>query len=209
VFGVLLQRKRPDGAADPLEYLTRRIFEPIGLRVAEWSRDARGNPDLPSGAVLRPREWAKFGILVRDDGRWRGHSLVESEHLASCFVGSEVKPRYGLTFWLNVPDGPDARPPASAAADAQGADIFFPDGLEDLVVAAGSGNQRLYVIPSADLVAVRFGDPDRKWRDPDFLAQLMSGRTAAPDAPKAADAGEETRWAGPGTQTPTGSATYP
>jgi CubicO group peptidase (beta-lactamase class C family) len=210
VFGVLLKRKQPNGAEDPLEYLTSRIFEPIGLRVDAWSRDEAGNPDLPSGAVLRAREWAKFGILVRDRGRWRGQSLIDAEHLDACFEGSAPQPRFGLALWLNVSDGPDVRPPRSAAADARGADVFYPDGLEDLVVAAGSGNQRLYVIPSADLVVVRFGVPDREWRDREFLDHLIAGReTQAPTEPASAPDGTETRRDGSGGPEPAGTPTYP
>jgi CubicO group peptidase (beta-lactamase class C family) len=188
VFGVLLARKHPDGADDPVAYLTRRIFDPLGIEVVEWSRDARGHPDLPSGAVLRARDWAKFGMLVRDRGRWLGHTLIDPEQMAACFQGSAVEPQYGLTFWLNVPDPPDAPPPRSAAAEARDADLFFPGGPEDLVVAAGRGNQRLYVIPSADLVVVRFGDPDRGWRDREFLARLMRGRSDRPEATKQTEA---------------------
>jgi CubicO group peptidase (beta-lactamase class C family) len=211
VFGVLLKRKLPSGTADPLEYLTRRIFEPIGLQVEAWSRDEAGNPDLPTGAVLRAREWAKFGILVRDRGRWQGRPVVDSGHLDACFEGSVPQPRFGLALWLNVPDRPDLGAPRSAAADGRGADVFYPDGLEDLVVAAGSGNQRLYVIPSADLVAVRFGVPDRDWRDREFIDHLMTGReTASPGpAPAAAKAGRAPQRAGPAAPEPAGTASYP
>jgi CubicO group peptidase (beta-lactamase class C family) len=211
VFGVLLKRKQPDGAVDPLAYLSQRIFEPIGLRVHAWSRDEKGNPDLPSGAVLRAREWAKFGILVRDRGRWRGQNVIDREYLDACFEGSAPQPRFGLALWLNVADGPDVRAPRSAAADARGADVFYPDGLEDLVVATGSGNQRLYVIPSADLVAVRFGIPDREWRDREFLDQLVAGREAQPatPTPSAANGETEARRDGSGGPEPTGTASYP
>ena len=52
---------------------------------------------------------------------------------AECFRGSAANPRYGLCWWLAFPKSPS-----------------------DLVYASGSGGQALYVIPSLDLVAVRF-----------------------------------------------------
>ncbi|MBC8134894.1 MAG: serine hydrolase [Fibrella sp.] len=78
-FGGLLTRKlaakaKREGRSpeDVLAYLDRRVLKPIGLRYDRWARDAAGNPALPYGAVLSAREWAKFGELIRLDGKWKG-----------------------------------------------------------------------------------------------------------------------------------------
>jgi CubicO group peptidase (beta-lactamase class C family) len=54
---------------------------------------------------------------------------------AECFHGSNANPRYGLGWWLAPPSAP--------------ADLFY---------ASGSGGQAMYVVPSQELVAVRFGN---------------------------------------------------
>jgi CubicO group peptidase (beta-lactamase class C family) len=59
----------------------------------------------------------------------RKHAL----EFAECFTGSSVNPRYGLGWWL----APTGAPP----------DLFY---------ASGSGGQAMYVVPSLELVAVRF-----------------------------------------------------
>jgi len=48
------------------------------------------------------------------------------------------------------------------------------------VVAAGCGNQCRYVIPSLDLVVVRFERPDRRRRNREILAPRVEGDSASP-----------------------------
>ena len=51
-----------------------------------------------------------------------------------------------------------------------------PAGPADLFAAAGFKDQRLYVIPSLDLVIVRLGNGDGSFSDPEFLGRLLRGR---------------------------------
>jgi CubicO group peptidase (beta-lactamase class C family) len=55
VFGELVKRKLASQNLDPLEYLERRIFEPIGLEHGRWIHDRAGNPHIPNGAYLTAR----------------------------------------------------------------------------------------------------------------------------------------------------------
>jgi hypothetical protein len=41
------------------------------------------------------------------------------------------------------------------------------------------GNQRLYILPSQDLVVVRFGDRDQHWSDEAFLTRLVTDSPSA------------------------------
>jgi hypothetical protein len=43
-------------------------------------------------------------------------------------------------------------------------------------MAAGAGNQRLYIIPSKDLVVVRYGNFG-SYDDREFLGRLIFGKT--------------------------------
>ena len=60
--------------------------------------------------------------------------LAKSDEFAECFTGTAANPRYGLCWWLAPPGAPP-----------------------DTSYASGSGGQALYVVPSAGLVAARFG----------------------------------------------------
>jgi CubicO group peptidase (beta-lactamase class C family) len=170
VFGEVLRRKLAPKRSDALAYLERKILDPIGLEIASWERDAAGNPDLANGARMAASEWAKFGVLIRDRGTWRGEVVLDAEDVETCLQRGEVQPRFGLTFWLNAHQ-PDA---AHSRGLAAGQAAMYREGFEDLIMAAGAGNQRLYVIPSLNLVVARFGEDDRSWRDPDFLALITA-----------------------------------
>jgi len=171
VFGEVLRRKLAPEKSDALAYLERQILEPIGLEIAGWERDAAGNPDLANGARMTAGEWAKFGVLIRDRGNWRGEAVLDAEGVEACLQRGEVQPRFGLTFWLNARE-PDAAHSRGATAGRTAA------YAEDFIMAAGAGNQRLYVIPALNLVVARFGEDDRDWRDPDFL-DLISAAAAS------------------------------
>jgi CubicO group peptidase (beta-lactamase class C family) len=170
VFGEVLRRKLAPEGSDAFAYLERQILGPIDLEIASWQRDAAGNLDLANGARMTASEWAKFGVLIRDQGYWHGEIVLDAEGIEACLRRGEVQPRFGLTFWLNARQS-DATHSRGSSAD-QGA--VYREGLEDLVMAAGAGNQRLYVIPSLNLVVARFGEDDRGWRDPDFLALITA-----------------------------------
>lgn len=188
-FGVYLQRKLAAAGKnpDPLRYLESRILEPIGLEIGSWQKDGAGNPIMPAGAHVTAREWAKFGQLIDNGGLWQGRQIISPGLMRQLSEGSQANPAYGLTFWLNRGS------PSSQSADIVDANatdrhrrksdqgFIYSAGPRDLIMAAGQGKQRLYIIPSLHLVVVRQGEGGKGWRDSEFLASLLEGTT-----PKAA-----------------------
>jgi CubicO group peptidase (beta-lactamase class C family) len=193
IFGECLRRKltakakageKPEGV---LEYLERRVLDPIGLTHGFWRKDKAGHPHLPSGAALAAREWAKFGELVRLGGIWNGKEIVPQKLLDECFTGSRSNPAYGLSWWLNRPvDAATLRrvPMLRRAQDLVGEKHEL---APDLVFAAGAGNQRLYVSRQLKLVVVRqatgilaaLGGSREEFSDRELLSRLLLGRDAA------------------------------
>ncbi|MBN1287968.1 MAG: serine hydrolase [Anaerolineae bacterium] len=179
VFGEVMRRKLAPLGENPLDYLYRRVFDPIGLEVTAWMRDIAGNPYLPAGAFLSAPEWAKYGTLLKNGGRWEGRSILPAAGLRECYHGSTANPAYGLTFWLN-------NPVPRTIITGEVMEMVFPNGRTqlyaagppDLIAAVGAYNQRMYIIPSHGLVVVRFGWDDPTWEDAEFLARLLHGRTA-------------------------------
>jgi CubicO group peptidase (beta-lactamase class C family) len=163
VWGEILRRKLEARSETVEGYLRKRILDPLNLAVAFWSRDTDGNPNLPSGAYLTAREWVKFGEFVRLQGTWKGQSLIPADKFPQLFNGTEANKSYGLTFWLKKASLNDA---ALATAD-------YSKKPKDLVMAAGLGKQRCYIVPSLELVVVRMGNSERSFQDADLWKKLL------------------------------------
>jgi CubicO group peptidase (beta-lactamase class C family) len=183
VFGELLRRKLAEAGRDedPTHYLEEVLLGPIGIAGIRWDRDAAGNPDVASGAHLTARQWARFGQLLRDGGVWGGRRLLDADSAAALREGSRSNPGFGLAIWTNPQvETDEARPPWMAVRPS-----FYPGGLPDMLVAAGLGGQRLYAIPSLDLVVVRFATSSHGFRDAVLLGHVVDG-VSAPAAGEAA-----------------------
>ncbi len=170
VFGEIVRRKlaaagRPD---DVLAFIDMRLLGPAGVTHGPWRHQA-GQPNLPSGAQFDARNWARFGAFVQGGCRVDGRAIVDATALAECFRPTPANPGYGLSWWLLrpglVPPSPRSPIDSSVAALA---------GLPTVNMAAGAGDQRLYLIPDHDLVVVRQADG--------ILARLAGGGTDWSDA---------------------------
>jgi hypothetical protein len=111
---------------------------------------------------------------MKNGGKWNGKQLIRKDLLDELVKGSKVNPAYGVTWWLNHP-GKNPIGREIGGEEAKGPKVGFYDGVSDLFMAAGAGNQRLYIIRSLDLVIVRQGRAGQ-WDDKDFLGRLLLGR---------------------------------
>lgn len=175
IFGEIIRRKTN---GDPLDYLTRRILAPLNIEPTAWRRGADGMPLLASGARLTARDWARFGWFVLQGGEGR----VDSAALRQCFNGSRANPGYGLSFWLLR---------AGLVGPGRNAGIEIDSSLSErfggISMAAGAGNQRLYLVPAADLAIARQAtgilqalmrrNRGPEWSDAEFL-RLALGSAA-------------------------------
>jgi CubicO group peptidase (beta-lactamase class C family) len=177
VFGAVMTAKLKaarTGDADVLAYLERRILGPAGVRWADWRRSPSGDALLPQGSSFTAREWARFGEFVRGGAIKDGRPLVDPATFQAQFEGTGVNPAYGLTWWLARPGGFGPR----------NAPVDFSDNADalpaDLRMAAGAGNQRLYIVPSCGLTVVRQASftlrtarSGPRWSDYAFLAPII------------------------------------
>ncbi len=160
----------------PTEYLERRVLRRMHLGPQRYLDDRAANPLLAAGFVLTARQWAEMGELVLREGR----PVVQPQTLAQCWRGSLPNPAFSLGWWNNraAPRGREfdfeaMLTPKWSSQDWQDA-CLCRDAPSDLVACIGSGNQRLYVIPSLDLIVVRHGGGGG-FSDARFL-RLLLGR---------------------------------
>jgi CubicO group peptidase (beta-lactamase class C family) len=174
VFHRVLKEKLHDES--PTHYLERRVLDRLGLGSQRYLNDSAGNPLLAAGWELSAREWAKIGHLVLADGA----PVLRLGSLAQCWRGSSANRAFSLGWWNNhaAPGGrefdfEDMLTPKWPRQNWNEA-CLCRNAPSDLVACIGSGYQRLYVIPSLDLIVVRHGSWTR-FSDGHFL-RLLLGR---------------------------------
>ncbi len=158
----------------PTRYLERRVLRRLRLGSQRYLDDRASNPLLAAGFTLTARQWAKMGELVLA----RGKPVVRPGTLAQSWRGSPVNRAFSLGWWNNraAPGGREFDFEAMLQlkwsrqewADA----CLCREAPSDLVACIGSGYQRLYVIPSLDLVVVRHG-AGGPFSDARFLRLLL------------------------------------
>src|SRR5213075_2465726 len=152
VFSELLRRKLKGRST--IAYFEGHVSDRLGLHRLNYKKDSRGNPLLATGFELTAREWARLGELVQGNGNYHGRRIVPADLLREAFSSSPANPSYGLTFWLNrqAPNGQEDDMERMLDLQRQSAQwtgiCISKDAPADMVVALGSGYQRLFIIPS-------------------------------------------------------------
>ena len=130
------------------------LFRPLGMASASLAPDATGHLACGSYSYATPRDWAKLGQFVLNNGQLdNGQQLLPEKWMAASTTEHEVDevqpesdggtpPAYGSGWWLNK--------------NADGS-LRFKDLPEDMYWADGHDGQFMVVIPSANVVVVRQG----------------------------------------------------
>ncbi|HEX8574869.1 MAG TPA: serine hydrolase [Flavobacterium sp.] len=122
-----------------LDFWYASLIDKIGMHSMVIETDMAGNFVGSSYAWATTRDWAKFGLLYLHKGNWNGEQLFDeswAKYVTTPTKGSNGV--YGGHFWLN-------------------AGGKLPDAPRDLFSCNGFQGQRVYIIPSMDLVIVRMG----------------------------------------------------
>ena len=181
VFSEVLRRKLLPRHLTPERYLAKRVLQPLGIGGVDFREDRKGNPLLASGFRLTARQWARLGELILGKGKYRGNQLVRSDLLAQCFRGTHINPMFGMGFWLNRA-GPGSREvDVEKMLDVPWERQNWRDAClcqeapRDMIAAIGSGYQRMFIVPSMNLVIVRQGRDDSRFSDAHFLRVIFGG----------------------------------
>ena len=112
LLSAILQRLTGERLFD---YLTPRLFDPLGIIGATWESCPRGIDAGGWGLSLTTEQLATFGQLLLQRGEWNGTRLVPAEWIDEATSlqvdtsGTEHdidgRQGYGYQFWLNRPTG--------------------------------------------------------------------------------------------------------
>lgn len=145
----------------PLEAFARSaLFEPLGITDFEWVKMPSGDAAAASGVRLRPRDLAKLGQLLLGHGRWGDRQVVSEawlrDSIAPHIAGSQLY-FYGFQWWIG-----------RSLVDKR--EISWSAGV-------GLGGQRLFVVPSLDLVvavtAGMYRSPMQSWVPLEILNRVL------------------------------------
>jgi CubicO group peptidase (beta-lactamase class C family) len=155
-----------------LDDLTRGwLTEPAGMSDTLWRQRPGAFSDVgnPTGLYTTPRDMAKLGQLVLDNGdAANGKRVISAVQLAALFERSPTNPAYGRLWWLNG-SAYTLRPAGVRTEKA-----LIPAAPADLVAALGALDRKIYIVRSRKLIVVRTGQaaPDRDF-DQQVWVRLM------------------------------------
>lgn len=120
------------------DYAQAKIFDPIGMDAAQWWKDGSGHTAAYCCLDAPTRQYAKFGLLALREGNWDGTQVVSSDWIREATqTTAPNNPGYAYQWWTqgslkeDIPQYPD---------------LYWADGLDQ---------QKIYVIPSLDLVVAK------------------------------------------------------
>jgi CubicO group peptidase (beta-lactamase class C family) len=127
------------------EYLHDRVLDQIGVTVDHWHETPYGNVTGGSYAFMTPRELARLGQLMLDDGRANGAQVVPAEWIATI---TEQRTDFGCARGNAAQSNRLIRSGAGmhvGVADVAGHRVWE---------AGGFGGQAILMVPDLDLVVV-------------------------------------------------------
>ena len=100
------------------------------------------------------RSMARFGLLISAKGKWENAQIIPEAYLNDATNTSQnINQAYGYLWWLN---GKQSYHLPQSQLQFNG--TLIPNAPTDMYAALGKNDQKIYVIPSKNLVIVRMGD---------------------------------------------------
>lgn len=130
------------------QFMNSRIMLPIGALAAYVQL---GNNRI---VFSTPRAMARFGLLILAQGNWNGNQVIDSAWVDEMTTQSQtLNPSYGYLWWLNG-QGSFMLPANQTVFPGD----LIPTAPADMFAALGKNDQKIYVVPSEDLVVIRVGN---------------------------------------------------
>jgi CubicO group peptidase (beta-lactamase class C family) len=136
LVGDILDRAVPGGLE---KYAEKVLFKPLGIARYQWQYTPQKVVNTAGGLQMSSLDYAKFGQLYKNRGRWNGVPVLPEEWVAKSFQKYLPIPfiadgHYGLLFW-NMTYHVDGRP----------FETFF---------CTGNGGNKIFVFLDQPLVVV-------------------------------------------------------
>lgn len=130
-------------------YFAQEVRNRIGMSGA-WIRNGFNNVYFSDA-----RSMARYGLLALHQGVWDGDTIMHDQHYFEQMVtpSQDLNQSYGYLWWLN---GQASHRLPRVQVEFTGP--LIPSAPQDLIAGLGKNDQKLYVIPSENMVVVRMGE---------------------------------------------------
>ncbi len=172
VLGILIQRVsgRPYS-----QYLEENLWQYVSEASGKVLIDSEkhGIPITFCCLDAPPRSWLRVGLLHLTGGQVGDRQVVPAQWMRDMVTPSPANPNYGYFTWLGTTFEKVRKYNSKSAAAAFHSEPF---AAPDLVYFDGFGGQRVYIVPSKQLVIVHTGPLRQDWDDailPNLILRAM------------------------------------
>ena len=129
-------------------YFNAKLRDKIGMN-GSWVKLG-----VNSVYTSNSRSMARFGLLMLNKGKWESNQIINEAYFNEATTTSQnINLGYGYLWWLN---GKTSYHLPQSQLTFPGSVI--PTGPNDMFMALGKNDQKIYVVPSKNMVIIRMGD---------------------------------------------------
>ena len=155
------------------EYFSQALWEPLGAGDAWVQMDSEGGMARSFCCLdVTARGWLRLGLLHLHNGYANGRQIVPQEWIAAIRQPAPTNPNYGYLTWLGNEYSEQRKYNSKSTLRGYHSEPF---AAHDVAYFDGFGGQRVYIIPSADMVIVRTGSLATDWDDARLPNLLLGG----------------------------------
>lgn len=119
------------------EWAKEVLFDKLEIKNLKWERYRDGVTFGGFGIMTTPRELAKFGEVVLENGKWQGSYIVDSAYISmmtSIYEEKAFDRSFGLFWWI--------------------------DKERDIKIMSGHGGQYVFIVPDKNLIVTITSEPN-------------------------------------------------
>jgi CubicO group peptidase (beta-lactamase class C family) len=145
VLGDIINKSVPGGLE---KYADEKLFQPLGITKYQWQYTPQKLPNTAGGLEMSALDFAKYGQLYKNGGKWNGKQIVPADWVAKTFTRRLSVPYgptlfYGYLFW-NI----------TYKVGDKNFEAFF---------ASGNGGNKIFIFKDQPLVVVITATAFGKW----------------------------------------------
>jgi len=119
------------------KFTIKNLFEPLGIKNFEWTKEKNGLTSAWAGLRMRSRDLLKFGMLYLNQGKWNGKQIIPAasvQESMSLHIKTGEYVAYGYQFWIMKDT--------------------IPGETIEIIEASGNGGQKIAINKDKNLLIV-------------------------------------------------------